>query len=107
MVREKEDLEGTSSKICKSVPEKVKVCVKKWISRCGMHEQKPHLENCCKSRRCCVLEASKSLIVHLCRGCDQKAREAADIVHDPKAPVNVIRICQASGTAPHGGEPIK
>jgi hypothetical protein len=106
--REKEQLEGTKCKDCQTETEKLKVCVKKWIPRCGMHEQKPHLENCCKSKKCCVLEASKSPVVYVCEGCGQSAREEAKIAHDAKAhDKKSIRSCELSGTAPHGGEPIK
>jgi hypothetical protein len=36
------------------------------------------------------------------------AREEGKIVHDPKEhDKKAIRTCEASGTAPHGGEPIK
>lgn len=104
----KEGLEGDKCKICMTATEKVKVCVKMWIPRCGMHEQHPHLENCCKSKKCCVMTADKSPIVYKCLGCGQSAREEAKVVHDAKDhEKKVVRTCEASGTAPHGGEPIK
>ena len=91
-----------------TVTEKLKVCVKKWIPRCGMHEQKPHLENCCKSKKCCVMVADKSPIVFKCLGCGQSAREEGKIAHDAKDhEKKAVKTCEASGTAPHGGEPIK
>ena len=106
--REKEQLDGTKCKDCQTETEKLKVCVKKWIPRCGMHEQKPHLENCCKSKKCCVLEASKSPIVYTCEGCGQSAHAEDKITHDAKAhEKKAMRSCELSGTAPHGGEPIK
>src|SRR5690348_8908563 len=83
--REKEQLDGTKCKDCQTETEKLKVCVKRWIPRCGMHEQKPHLENCCKSKKCCVLEASKSPVVFTCDGCGQSAHEEDKIPHDAKA----------------------
>jgi hypothetical protein len=106
--REKEQLDGAKCKECQTETEKLKVCVKKWIPRCGMHEQKPHLENCCKSKKCCVMETSRSPIVYVCEGCGQSAREEAKIAHDAKAhEKKVVKSCELSGTAPHGGEPIK
>ena len=106
--REKEQLDGTKCKDCQTETEKLKVCVKKWIPRCGMHGQTPHLENCCKSKKCCVFEASKSPIVYVCEGCGQSAREEGKIAHDAKAhEKKAVRSCELSGTAPHGGEPIK
>jgi hypothetical protein len=106
--REKEQLDGEKCKDCQTVTEKMQVCVKKWIPRCGMHGQTPHLENCCKSKKCCVMETSRSPIVYKCIGCGQMAREEGKIVHDPKEhDKKAIRTCEASGTAPHGGEPIK
>lgn len=104
----KEGLDGDKCKVCMTVTEKVKVCVKNWIPRCGMHEQKPHLENCCKSKKCCVMTADKSPIIYKCTGCGQSAREESKIAHDAKDhEKKVVRTCEASGTAPHGGEPIK
>jgi len=106
--REKDQLEGDKCKDCQTPTEKLKVCVKKWIPRCGMHGQTPHLENCCKSKKCCVMETSKSPIAYQCTGCGQMAREEGKIVHDSKEhEKKVVRTCEASGTAPHGGEPIK
>lgn len=106
--REKDQLDGARCKDCQTETEKLQVCVKKWIPRCGMHEQKPHLENCCKSKKCCVLEASKSPVVYVCEGCGQSAREEDKIAHGTKAhEKKVAKSCELSGTAPHGGEPIK
>jgi hypothetical protein len=106
--REKEQLDGTQCKDCRTETEKLKVCVKKWIPRCGMHEQKPHLENCCKSKKCCVLEASKSPLEVACGVCGKSAREEAKIVHEGKEhEAKPVRRCELSGTAPHGGEPIR
>ena len=106
--REKEQLDGDKCKVCMTVTEKLKVCVKKWIPRCGMHEQKPHLENCCKSKKCCVMVADKSPIVFKCLGCGQSARDEGKIAHDAKDhEKKVVKTCEASGTQPHGGEPIK
>ena len=106
--REKEQLDGTTCKECQTETEKLKVCVKKWIPRCGMHGQTPHLENCCKSKKCCVMETLRSPIVYVCEGCGQSAREEAKIAHDVKAhEKKVVKSCELSGTAPHGGEPIK
>jgi hypothetical protein len=106
--REKEQLDGEKCKDCQTTTEKIKVCVKKWIPRCGMHGQEPHLECCCKSKKCCVPETSKSPLVFRCEGCGKSAREEAKIEHDPKAhDKKVLKTCEASGTRPHGGEPIK
>lgn len=106
--REKEQLDGVKCKECSSETEKVKVCVKKWIPRCGMHEQKPHLDHCCKSKKCCVMETSRSPVGFLCEGCGQFAREEGKIAHDAKEhEKKVVKSCELSGSAPHGGEPIK
>jgi hypothetical protein len=106
--REKEQLDGTKCKECQTETEKLKVCVKKWIPRCGMHGQTPHLENCCKSKKCCVMETLRSPIVYVCEGCGQAAREEAKIAHDAKThEKKVVKSCELSGTPPHGGEPIK
>jgi hypothetical protein len=106
--REKEQLEGEKCKECQTPTEKIKVCVKKWIPRCGMHGQTPHLENCCKSKKCCVFETLRSPIVFKCEGCGQSARDEAKIAHDAKAhDKKIVKTCELSGTQPHGGEPIK
>ena len=106
--REKEQLEGEKCKDCQTPTEKIKVCVKKWIPRCGMHGQTPHLENCCKSKKCCVFETLKSPLGFKCEGCGQTAREEGKIAHDAKAhEKKIVKACEASGTQPHGGEPIK
>jgi hypothetical protein len=106
--REKEQLDGDKCKDCQTPTEKLKVCVKKWIPRCGMHNQQPHLECCCKSKKCCIPEILKSPLVFKCQGCGQTAREEDKIVHDAKPhEKKVVRTCEASGTRPHGGEPIK
>lgn len=106
--REKDQLDGDKCKVCQTATEKLQVCVKTWIARCGMHEQHPHAECCCKSKKCCVSEVNKSPVVFKCLGCGQMAREEGLIAHDPKEhEKKVVRTCEASGTAPHGGEPIK
>ena len=50
--REKDQLDGDKCKVCQTPTEKLQVCVKSWIPRCGMHEQHPHAECCCKSKKC-------------------------------------------------------
>ena len=106
--REAAQLDGEKCKECQTATEKLKVCVKKWIPRCGMHGQTPHLECCCKSKKCCVLEASKSPITFKCEGCGKTAHDEAKIEHDAKAhEKKIVKTCEASGTQPHGGEPIK
>jgi hypothetical protein len=106
--REKDQLDGEKCKICMTVTEKLKVCVKKWIPRCGMHGQQPHLENCCKSKKCCVFETLKVPLIYKCSGCGQSAREEEKIAHDAKDhEKKIVKTCESSGTQPHGGEPIK
>ena len=106
--REKEQLDGEKCKDCHSDTEKIKVCVKKWIPRCGMHNQSPHLESCCKSKFCCKFETIKSPLTFKCEGCGKTARDEAKIEHDAKVhEKKVSKTCEASGTQPHGGEPIK
>jgi hypothetical protein len=106
--REKEQLDGEKCKECQTAVEKLKVCVKKWIPRCGMHGQSPHLENCCKSKKCCVFETVRSPLAFKCEGCGKTAREEGKIEHDAKAhDKKVVKTCELSGTQPHGGEPIK
>jgi len=106
--REAAQLEGEKCKECQVPTEKIKACVKKWIPRCGMHNQGPHLECCCKSKFCCKPETVKSAVVFKCEGCGQTAREEAKIAHDAKPhEKKAVKTCEASGTQPHGGEPIK
>ena len=106
--REAAQLDGEKCKECQTVTEKIKVCVKKWIPRCGMHNQGPHLECCCKSKFCCKPETIKSPLTFRCEGCGQSARDEAKIAHAEKAhDKKVVKSCEASGTQPHGGEPIK
>jgi hypothetical protein len=106
--REAAQLDGEKCKECATPTEKIKACVKKWIPRCGMHNQGPHLENCCKSKFCCKMETLKSPVGFRCAGCGAFAREEAAISHDPKPhEKKAVKACEASGTQPHGGEPIK
>jgi len=106
--REAAQLDGEKCKECATPTEKIKACVKKWIPRCGMHNQGPHLENCCKSKFCCKLETIKSPAGFKCMECGASAREEAKITHDPKPhEKKAVKTCDASGTQPHGGEPIK
>jgi hypothetical protein len=106
--REAAQLDGEKCKECQTATEKIKVCVKKWIPRCGMHNQGPHLDCCCKSKFCCKPETQKSPLGFRCEGCGKFAREEAKIEHDAKAhEKKVVKSCEASGTQPHGGEPIK
>lgn len=103
-----ESLEGDKCKACRGPARKVQVCVKVWIPRCGMHEMKPHLEGCCKSKFCCKFETLKSAVIFTCKGCGLTGRSEAEIPHGPKEHEKKIeRKCDASGTQPHGGEPIK
>jgi len=107
-LREKEQLDGEKCKECQTAAEKLKVCVKKWIPSCGMHNQLPHLENCCKSKMCCKLQSVKAPLVVRCSGCGQSARDEKEIKHDAKNhEQKAVKSCEASGTQPHGGEPIK
>jgi hypothetical protein len=106
-VLEAEQLSADKCKSCDSTPEKIPVCVKKWIPRCGMHDGNPHLEPCCKSKMCCKAETLKNPVIYRCEGCGQSARTEAAIAHDAKAhDKNAIKTCEGSGTRPHGGEPI-
>ncbi|RPH39218.1 MAG: hypothetical protein EHM91_12690 [Planctomycetota bacterium] len=106
--REAAQLDGEKCKECATPTEKIKACVKKWIPRCGMHNQGPHLDNCCKSKFCCKMETLKSPVGFKCAGCGAFAREEAAIPHDPKPhEKKAVKACEASGTQPHGGEPIK
>ncbi len=107
-VKEKEQLAEEKCKDCQVAPEKIKVCVKKWIPRCGMHNQQPHLESCCKSKFCCKFEVIKSPVTFACQGCGQSAPAEEAIKHDAKNhEKKIVRKCQLSGTQPHGGEAIK
>lgn len=107
-LREKDHLSGGACKDCGAAPEAVKVCVKKWIPRCGMHEQGPHLESCCKSKFCCKFETVRHSVLWTCRSCGREGRTPAGISHEGKehdpAPVQK---CGGSGTPPHGGPPVK
>jgi hypothetical protein len=106
--REGAQLDGEKCKECATPTEKMKACVKKWIPRCGMHNQGPHLENCCKSKFCCKMETVKSRTGFKCAECGAFAREEGAIVHDPKPhEKKAVKACEFSGTQPHGGEPIK
>lgn len=107
-LREKEQLADEKCKDCGTVPDKLKVCVKKWIPRCGMHNQQPHLKECCASKFCCKWETVKTPLAFRCEGCGQAARSEADLKHDAKDhEKKVVKSCEGSGTQPHGGEPIK
>ena len=107
-IREKEQVDADKCKECQTAVDKIKVCVKKWIPSCGMHQQTPHLESCCKSKMCCKLQTIKSPVVFRCEGCGQSAREEKDVKHDAKThEQKLVKSCEASGTQPHGGEPIK
>jgi hypothetical protein len=107
-IREKEQLADGKCKDCQSEPDKVKLCVIDWIPRCGMHNQQPHLKDCCKSKFCCKHEINKSPVTFKCAGCGQASRDEAKIAHDGKEhEKRVVKSCEASGTQPHGGEPIK
>jgi hypothetical protein len=106
--REGAQLDGEKCKECATPTEKIKACVKKWIPRCGMHNQGPHLENCCKSKFCCKLETLKARTGFKCVECGAFALEGATITHDPKPhEKKAVKACELSGTQPHGGEPIK
>jgi hypothetical protein len=107
-IREKEQVEADKCKECQTAVDKIKVCVKKWIPSCGMHQQVPHLEPCCKSKMCCKLQTIKSPLVFKCEGCGQAARDEKEIKHDAKNhEQKIVKSCEGSGTQPHGGEPIK
>jgi hypothetical protein len=107
-VRDKEQLAEGKCKDCQTAAEPVKVCVKDWIPRCGMHNQEPHLKDCCRSKFCCKHEILKSPVVFRCAGCGASARAEADLKHDGKEhEKRLLKSCEASGTRPHGGEPIK
>jgi hypothetical protein len=105
--REKDQIVEEKCKVCQGPLDKLKVCVKEWIPRCGMH-MAPHLDNCCKSKQCCKHEIVKVPVGFRCEGCGAFALEEAKIAHDPKEhPPKAVRSCEGSGSAPHGGEPIK
>ena len=107
-VLEKEQLSAEKCKECSSAPEKIQACVKKWIPRCGMHDQQPHLEGCCKSKFCCKVETVKSPIQFVCEGCGGSALREDALSHDSKDHgKKIARKCAGSGTRPHGGEPIQ
>lgn len=107
-LREKEQVADGKCKECQTVAEPLKVCVKKWIPRCGMHDQKPHLEGCCKSKFCCKFETVKAPLVFKCAGCGESARTEAGVTHKGiDHEKKLVKSCEASGAQPHGGEPIK
>lgn len=107
-VRETDQLIDEKCKICQTAPEKVRVCTKKWIPRCGMHNQQPHLERCCKSTFCCKFEVVKAPVTFTCTGCGQSAPSEEAVRHAAKEhEKKLARKCALSGTQPHGGEPIK
>ena len=107
-IREKEQQDGEKCKECQVATEKIKACVKKWIPSCGMHNQTPHLESCCKSKMCCKFQTIKAPIVFKCEGCGQSARDEKEIKHDARNhEQKAVKSCEASGAQPHGGEPIK
>jgi hypothetical protein len=107
-LKEKEQLAGAACKDCGTAPEAVKVCVKKWIPRCGMHEQRPHLESCCKSKFCCKFETVKHPILWACRTCGREARSPAGIAHEGKEhDPAAVQKCGGSGVPPHGGPAVK
>lgn len=107
VVREKEQIADDKCKVCSSPLEKVKACVIKWIPACGMHGQKPHLKECCRSKFCCKWQVLKSPVTFACEGCGKSARSEEAIAHDAREHAKkVSKKCDASGTAPHGGEPI-
>jgi hypothetical protein len=107
-VREKEQLAEEKCKDCQTAVEKVKVCVKKWIPRCGMHNQQPHLEGCCKSKFCCKFETVKLPLTFKCEGCGEASRTEGAVSHKGiEHAKRIVRTCEGSGTQPHGGDPIK
>ena len=83
-LREKEQVDGEKCKECQTVAEKIKVCVKKWVPSCGMHQQVPHTKPCCGSKMCCKIQTNKSPLVFKCEGCGQTARDEKEIKHDAK-----------------------
>jgi hypothetical protein len=98
------DKEG-NCKECKSTPEPVKVCVKEWIPRCGMHDMQPHEKCCCTSKFCCKVEIVYSLITFKCSGCEATASTEEAIKHAEKEhEKKVTKSCAKSATFPHGGE---
>lgn len=107
VVREKDQISEDKCKVCTTPLEKVKACVIRWIPSCGMHNQKPHLKGCCRSKFCCKVQMSKSPVTYACEGCGKSARTEDGIAHDGKEHARkVVKKCEASGTQPHGGEPI-
>jgi hypothetical protein len=82
---------------------KVKVCVKEWVPKCGMHEMKPHLKACCGSKMCCKLDQDLALVEFKCELCKAQGRDEASIKHDCKEK-KLVSVCAKSGTLPHGGE---
>ena len=107
-LREKEQVDGEKCKECQTATEKIKVCVKKWVPSCGMHQQVPHTKPCCGSKMCCKIQTNKSPVIFKCEGCGATARDEKELKHDAKNhEKTAVKTCEASGTQPHGGEPIK
>jgi hypothetical protein len=92
-------------KECKSAPEKVKLCVKEWVPRCGMHDMQPHEKCCCTSKMCCKLETVYSLVTYKCSGCDATGPSEESVKHAEKEhEKKIAKSCAKSGSFPHGGE---
>ena len=107
-VREKEQLAEEKCKDCQTAVDKVKLCVKKWVPRCGMHDQKPHLQGCCSSKFCCKVETIKIPVTFKCEGCGEASRTEGAVSHKGiEHEKKIVKTCEGSGSQPHGGEPIK
>lgn len=107
-VREKEQVAEEKCKDCQTAVEKTRLCVKKWIPRCGMHNQLPHLDGCCKSKFCCKFETVKVPVTFKCEGCGGTGKAEDAVSHQGADHAKkVVKTCASSGTQPHGGEPIK
>lgn len=98
------DKEG-ACKECKSAPETVKLCIKEWIPRCGMHDMQPHEKSCCNSKFCCKVEIVRALVTFKCAGCEAAAASEEAVKHAEKEhEKKIVKSCGNSGTFPHGGE---
>ncbi len=90
---------------CGSAPDAIKVCVKEWVPRCGMHDMQPHDKPCCTSRMCCKMETVASPVTFTCEGCGASASLEAKLEHKAgEHEKKLKRSCAHSGRFPHGGE---
>lgn len=94
---------GEGKKVEAAKCEKVKVCDKDWVPKCGMHKEIPHPKPCCGSKMCCKIDHDLALVEFKCSKCGKTAHSEAGIKHDCKD-AKIDMVCTKSGTLPHGGE---